>query len=232
MIPIRSLVPRTRVAVVTGLLIALNVAAFLFELSLGHRLPAFVRVFGLRPVVATSFLWTLDPTRLVPVVTSMFLHGGWLHLAGNMLFLWVFGAPVEDRIGSARFAALYFAGGLAAAAAQVFVAPDSTAPMIGASGAIAAVLGAYLVIYPLSRVLTAVPIFVLVFFWRLPALLFLVVWFAMQFMSGVASIETGQALYGGVAYWAHVGGFISGLALGLALAPEDDVYRRRVAWAG
>ncbi len=231
MIPLRSLVPRTRLAVVTAILIALNVVAFLFELSLGRQLPAFIGVFGLRPAVATSFLWTLDPARLVPMVTSMFLHGGWLHLAGNMLFLWVFGAPVEDRLGSGRFLALYVLGGLAAATAQIAVAPDSLAPMIGASGAIAAVLGAYLYLFPRSRVLTAVPIVVVFVFWRLPAVLFLVVWFAMQFASGVASIETGQALYGGVAYWAHIGGFLAGVALAINLTPDYHTPRRPFVWA-
>ena len=222
MIPLRSMVPRSRPAVVTTLLILANVLAFLFELSLGPTLPRFVAAFGLRPISTLRHLIALDGTGAVlPVFTSMFLHGGWAHLLGNMLFLWVFGSTVESRLGHARYAALYFLSGMAAATAQVAAAPLSSAPMIGASGAIAGVLGAYLLLYPRAKVLSLVPLFFFVFLWEVPAVLLLVMWIVTQFVSGVASLETGQALYGGVAYWAHVGGFFAGLALAALLEPRD-----------
>jgi membrane associated rhomboid family serine protease len=150
----------------------------------------------------------------------MFLHAGWLHLGGNMLFLWVFGGNVEDRLGHARFLALYFFAGFAATLLQVFMSFDSLVPLIGASGAIAGVLGGYLLLFPRARVLTLVIVILFPLFVELPAVFLLLVWFASQFASGVASLETGEALYGGVAYWGHIGGFIAGLVLALLLEPE------------
>jgi membrane associated rhomboid family serine protease len=147
----------------------------------------------------------------------MFLHGGWLHLGGNMLYLWIFGDNVEDRLGHVRFLLFYLACGLAAALAQIYVNPTSTIPMVGASGAVAGVLGAYLVLLPQAQVLALIPI---IFFFQLvelPAFLFLLFWFLMQFLNGAASIATTQATTGGVAWWAHIGGFVSGMALGFLL---------------
>jgi membrane associated rhomboid family serine protease len=139
----------------------------------------------------------------------MFLHGGWLHLIGNMLYLWIFGDNVEDRVGHVRFVVLYFAGGIAAALAQVYIAPDARIPMVGASGAIAAVLGAYLVLYPHARVYTLIPLLFGII--AVPAVLYLGFWFVLQLISGVSSIGASQQ--GGVAFFAHVGGFVSGIVL-------------------
>jgi membrane associated rhomboid family serine protease len=141
----------------------------------------------------------------------MVMHGSWLHIIGNMLFLWIFGNNIEDSVGHFRFIVFYLLCGIAAAAAQVAIAPDSTVPMIGASGAVSGVLGAYLLLFPRARVLVLLPIWI---FWRLievPAMLMLIVWFAMQFLSGltVRGVNTG----GGVAFWAHVGGFVAGIML-------------------
>lgn len=231
MIPVRSLQPRSRRAVVTAALIALNLFAFYWELQQGTALPRSIRAFGLRPIVFTSHWQTLSLQVWIPLVTSMFLHGGWLHLLGNMLFLWVFGGNVEDRLGHGRFLGLYLASGLLAAATQMWVAPDAMMPMIGASGAIAGVLGAYLFLFPRARVLTLVPILFLFFFWELPAILVLALWFLGQFVSGVAVLDTGQALYGGVAYWAHIGGFLAGALSGILLEPQRSARPRPGTWA-
>jgi membrane associated rhomboid family serine protease len=142
----------------------------------------------------------------------MFLHGGWAHILGNMLFLWIFGKNVEDSIGHFKFVVFYLLCGVAAAAAQVALSPDSTVPMIGASGAISGVLGAYLLLFPRARVLVLFPIWI---FWRVfyvPAILYLVFWFGMQLLSGMAVLNT-MDVNGGVAFWAHVGGFIAGIFL-------------------
>lgn len=228
MIPLRSSLRRSRPAVVTGSLVALNLLAFLFELKLGRELPQFIRLFGLRPALFSTYWWTFSPFVWVPFFSSMFLHAGWLHLAGNMLFLWVFGRDVEEYFGGARFFTLYLLSGLGASFVQVWMTPDSPVPGIGASGAIAGVLGAYLLLFPRSRVMTLVVLIVFPLFVELPAVLLLAVWFAGQFASGVASLETGEALYGGVAYWGHVGGFLSGVALALLLG-GGDLLRDRYA---
>jgi membrane associated rhomboid family serine protease len=141
----------------------------------------------------------------------MFLHGGWLHIIGNMLYLWIFGNNVEDSIGHFKFIVFYLLCGIAAAAAQVAISPDSTVPMIGASGAISGVLGAYLLLLPRARVLVLFPIWI---FWRVfyvPAMLMLVLWFGMQLLSGLAVLHVD--VNGGVAFWAHVGGFVAGILL-------------------
>jgi len=146
---------------------------------------------------------------LTTLLTSMFLHGGWLHLIGNMWYLWIFGDNVEDRLGHGRYLLLYVAGGAAAALAQVAIAPDSRIPMLGASGAIASVLGAYIVLYPRASVYTWVPIFLGIV--RIPAVVWLGLWFALQLLSGVASLGAQQS--GGVAFFAHAGGFVAGVVL-------------------
>jgi len=220
MFPIRSRQPRYRIAVITGALIACNLLAFYYELMQGDDLPSLIRVLGLRPALFTSYWWTGSVYVWLPFVTSMFLHGGWLHLAGNMLFLWVFGAGLEDRLGHGRFLALYLLAGLAASLTQILMLPDSPLPVIGASGAIAGVLGAYLFLFPRARVLTLIIILIFPLLIDLPVVFLLVIWFANQLLAGVASLETGEALYGGVAYWGHIGGFVSGAILGLLLVPR------------
>lgn len=213
MIPLRDANPSRRLAVVNIALVLLNVAAFLYEISLGPRLGDFVMASALTPA---EFLAGGGVARFGPMFVSMFLHGGWAHLIGNMLFLWIFGDNVEDRLGHLAYLAFYLAAGVAAAFAHIAFDPASTTPMVGASGAVAGVLGAYLVLYPGARVLTIVPIF---FLWitEVPAWLLLVMWFGLQVLSGSAALSpTTAEAASAVAYWAHVGGFVAGVAVGFA----------------
>ena len=203
MIPLRDVIPSRTFPLFTIAFIAFNAIAFLFELSLSdHALEALIYQYG---VVPARFRW-------LPVLTSMFLHAGWLHFLGNMLYLWIFGDNVEDRLGHVRFVLFYVFCGAAAALTHVFVNPASALPTIGASGAIAGVMGAYFVLYPRSRVLALVPLFI---FWEIievPAVFFLGLWFVMQFFSGVGSISADVGVESsGVAFWAHVAGFVAGL---------------------
>ena len=220
MIPLRDAIPSQSPPAVTVLLITLNVLAFLYELSLGKALDVFIMQYGavpLRFILAGQMEEVSTVERFLPLFTSMFLHGGWLHLGGNMLYLWIFGDNVEDRLGHVRFLLFYLACGLAAALAQIYINPTSKIPMVGASGAVAGVLGAYLVLFPHARVLALIPI---VFFFQiveLPALLFLGFWFLMQFLNGAISITAANYATGGVAWWAHIGGFVSGVVLAYLL---------------
>jgi membrane associated rhomboid family serine protease len=219
MIPLRDVIPsRTAPLATVGLIVA-NALVFAFQLTLPEEdLRLFVQLYGVVPAA-------LDPLTLV---TSMFLHGGWLHFLGNMLYLWIFGDNVEDRVGHGRFLAFYLLCGVAAALAQVAVNPGSRVPMVGASGAIAGVMGAYFVLFPHSRILTLVPFF---FYWELvevPAVLFLGFWFVLQFLSGVGSLAPMTAEdVGGIAFWAHVAGFAVGAGLIRFLRRPE---RRRVEW--
>jgi membrane associated rhomboid family serine protease len=227
-IPLRDTIPSRRAPVVTVALIVVNVLVFLHETALGPYLPRFIDAFGLIP---SRFLqWPgdpLDPARFFPLFTSMFWHGGWLHLLGNMLYLWIFGDNVEDRLGHARYLFFYLACGLAAALTQIALSPTSTIPTVGASGAIAGVLGAYVVSFPRSRVLTFVPLLFIPWIVEIPAVAYLVIWFAMQLVSGLASLHGSGADGGGVAWWAHVGGFVAGVAFVLVLAPASSRSRAR-----
>jgi membrane associated rhomboid family serine protease len=205
MFPVSDVIPSRTTPVVTISLIAANALAFLYQLTLGDRqLQIFVETYG---VVPAYFTW-------LSVLTSMFLHGGWLHFGGNMLYLWIFGDNVEDRLGHGRYLLFYLGSGAAAALAQTATSPSSLVPMVGASGAIAGVMGAYFVLFPHSRVLTAV--FIVFFFdvIEIPAIFFLGIWFLMQFFSGVGSLGA-DAAQGGVAFWAHIGGFVVGALVGL-----------------
>jgi membrane associated rhomboid family serine protease len=213
MIPLRDDVPTRIAPTVTISLVALNVAAFLYELSLGpgrrgHAgAEAFITSFGVVPRELLAPRVSLR-TLLTPL-TSMFLHGGFLHIGGNMLYLWIFGNNVEDLLGHARYLVFYLFCGFVAVAAHVASAPESAVPVIGASGAIAGVLGAYAVSYPTARIRTLIP---LGFLWTtisLPAIVLLALWFAMQIWFGTMQGSGG----GGVAWWAHVGGFIAGAIL-------------------
>lgn len=202
----------------TLLLIMANTLVFLYELSLGPALNRFIDVFGLVPArYVTPHGWILSNLAglLVPVIVSMFLHGGWLHLIGNMLFLFVFGRSVEDRFGHSRYLFLYFVSGFAAAILHLSMNAGSRLPSIGASGAIAGVLGAYFVCFPRARITTV--IFLIFFLWtvHLPAVLVLGYWFLIQFVMGYQMLAIQSATGGGVAWWAHVGGFLAGMILGL-----------------
>ena len=218
MIPLRDVIPSRTTPYVTISLVVINALVFLYELGLGDQVNEFMFAFGLVPAF---FTWPA-------VLTSMFLHGGFLHVAGNMLYLWIFGDNVEDQMGHGRFLAFYLLCGVAAALAQTLTVPDSTVPMVGASGAIAGVMGAYFILYPHSRIVTLVT---LLFFWQImeiPAIAFLGIWFVMQLLSGVGSIaSTGHGPAGGIAFWAHVAGFAAG-AIGVWIFRRPE--RQRVEW--
>ena len=204
MIPLRDVIPSRTFPFFTITFIVLNSIAFFFEQSMSRRtLEHFIQMYGLVPA-------RFD---VLTVFTSMFLHGGWGHFLGNMLFLWIFGDNVEDRLGHGRFVFFYLLCGVAAVAAHVYVNPTSTIPTIGASGAIAGVLGAYFVLYPHSRVLALVPLVIIFEIVEVPAILFLGLWFLMQFFYvGMAAAVRTSAEGGGVAFWAHIAGFIAGMA--------------------
>ncbi len=220
MIPLRDVIPSRTTPYVTIGLIVVNALVFLYEMTLGDpTLEEFILYFGLVPA---AFSW-------VTVLTSMFLHGGVLHFGGNMLFLCIFGDNVEDRMGHGRFVAFYLLCGAAAALAQTAMSPDSVVPMVGASGAVAGVMGAYFVLYPHSRIVTLVPLFVFFHVMEVPALVFLGLWFVLQFVSGVGSIAaaTGGEPAGGIAFWAHVAGFVAGVSGVLVFRRPE---RQRVEW--
>jgi membrane associated rhomboid family serine protease len=209
-IPLRDRNPVTRPPVLVWSLVAANITVFLFEVYLRLArgpglLEAFMNTYG---AVPARFAATWDIT---PLLSSMFLHGGLLHLIGNLWFLWIFGDNVEDRLGRVRFLLLYFGTGLVAALTQIVLAPQSTVPMVGASGAIAGVLAAYVRLFPRARVLTLIPIFIFIQFVELPAFLFIFVWFGLQLVQGTLSLGTLGANTGGTAFFAHIGGFVAGL---------------------
>ena len=253
MFPIKDNIPTDRFPVVTVVLIALNVIAYFFwqkgGLSFGdpsnadycdnlvryatipyeitnpgqHCAPVTSEAFSCSP----SFGERFDlPPAYVTVFTSMFMHGGLLHLAGNMLFLWIFGNNVEDSMGPVKFIVFYLLSGLAATAAQILIGPDSMVPNIGASGAVAGVLGGYILLFPRARVVTI--IFIVFFFTilELPALLILGFWFLQQALFGYFDLASGTGQGGGVAYWAHIGGFVFGL-IAIKLFADERKRRRQ-----
>ena len=232
MIPLRDRNPTRRTPIVTFALIGACFAAFALELSVtatsgDASLEAFFQRWGAVPADITGALSTgeLASQAIVGIFSSMFLHAGWLHLLGNMLFLWIFGNNVEDRLGSALFLAFYLAGGIAAALTQVAIAPSSTVPLVGASGAIAAALGAYIVLFPGARILSLV---FLGFFYQLlevPAIIVLGFWFGLQLLSGFAAFDA-ETAQGGVAFFAHIGGFVAGALVALPFRLRDQ---RRLA---
>jgi membrane associated rhomboid family serine protease len=216
MIPLRDTLPSHSTPVVTIGLIVANVLVFLYEMSLdAYTLNEFVYAYGMVP---DRFAWSA-------VLTSMFLHGGWMHLIGNMWFLWIYGDNVEDILGKARYLVFYLLSGAAAVLVQVAIQSDSRIPIIGASGAIAGVMGAYMVKFPHARILTLIPIFFIVTFQEIPAFLILVYWFVIQFFSGVGAIASAHQ-GGGVAWFAHIGGFLAGMAL-IQFMRTRERYRRR-----
>ena len=202
MIPLRDVIPSRTTPYLTVTIIAINAIAWIYELSLPREeLPLFLQQFGVVPAYFSA------PT----LISSMFLHGGWSHVLGNMWYLWIFGDNVEDRLGHGRFLVFYLLCGIAAAAGQIVIDPQSTLPTIGASGAIAGVMGAYFVLYPQSRVLTLIPLIV---FWEiieLPAIFLLGFWFLMQLFSAGAIAVTASTHGGGIAFMAHVAGFLVGM---------------------
>ena len=230
MIPLRDNAAPRRLTPANTILIAANLAAFIYELSLGPRVVDFVGRFAMVPAEVTNSL-SMHPlgAALRPamtIITSMFLHGGIWHVLGNMLYLFIFGAAVEYRMGASRYAVFYFASGIAAALATILIAPESRVPVIGASGAIAGVLGAYFIFYPRGRITTILPIFIFIQVIEIPAVIYLLLWFAIQLYAGIAAGQQGAAM-GGVAWWAHVGGFLFGLALAPLLAKNPKPRKSR-----
>jgi len=225
MIPLRDTIPSGSYPVVNLLLIALNVLCFFYELSLGPAASALLERYGLVPAA-----FGLSAGGITPLFTSMFLHSGWLHLGGNMLFLYIFGDNVEDRLGHVRYVLFYLLSGAAAGLAQAYTMPSSRIPMIGASGAIAGVTGAYFLFYPRARVVTLVPIFFFFQIIEIPAVVFLLLWFVMQVMYGLATVSAHGQAVGGVAFWAHVGGFLFGMLSGPLLVRRSRQSVRQPSW--
>jgi membrane associated rhomboid family serine protease len=230
MIPFRDNIPARTKPVVTVTIILVNVIVFLYELALpADGLESFFFANGLVPAKLEAF--GMDPVGAVTQVgsgmfTSMFLHGGLLHLLGNMWYLWIFGDNIEDRMGHFRFLLFYLLCGLLAGGAHLVFNLDSSIPSIGASGAVAGVLGAYLLSYPFARILTIIPLFIIWPIIELPALLVLGFWFLVQLFNGFAFLGASPELAGGVAWWAHIGGFFAGILLvGLFARPVVRRYR-------
>ena len=209
MIPLRDDNPAQRIPVVTRVFILANIAIWVVELSLGEALPEFLREWGVVPgrLVASLAGDTSLPVEAATLVTSMFLHGGWMHIIGNMWYLWIFGDNVEDRMGSLRYFFFYLVGGVVSALVHSALLPGSAIPTVGASGAIAAVLGGYAQAFPRARVLTLIPVFFFFQVIAVPALVLLGVWFLIQFVAGTLTFGSGS---GGVAWWAHIAGFVYG----------------------
>jgi membrane associated rhomboid family serine protease len=217
MIPIKDTVPRRTYPFATLLIIIVNLLVFAFELSLPERIRNdFISVFGLVPLRYSHHRWAhlsgVPLNAYLPFVTNLFLHGGWLHIIGNMWFLYLFGDNVEDRLGHCRYLLFYLLSGVAANLVHFFVNQDSTMPVIGASGAIAGVMGAYLRLFPRAKIVTLVPILFFPFFFEVPAFLFMGFWFLMQLLSGAVSLAVTNAGEG-IAWWAHIGGFGVGFFL-------------------
>jgi len=220
MFPLRDDQPLHSVSLSTFFIIALNVLVFLYQLQLDdYSLNAFIAHWGLTA--------TVRGFHLANIFTSMFIHGGWMHIIGNMMFLWCFGRSLEDAMGSGKFLVFYLLCGVAAAFTQSFLTWGSRAPMVGASGAIAGVMGAYLLKFPRAKIQTLV-IFI-VFFTRIeiPAVLVLGYWFIVQLFSGAGSLGYSHLSQGGTAYFAHIGGFIAGMILVNVLGTQTRYYRRR-----
>jgi membrane associated rhomboid family serine protease len=212
MIPLRSSEPHYTRPTVTLWIIAANVVVFLYEKSMSdYALERFIFAHGIVP----------DRLQYSSILTSMFIHGGFLHIAGNMWFLWIFGRGVEDLLGHARYLFLYFAGGFAAAFLYILLNSNSTVPTVGASGAIAGVMGAYLIKFPRARIVTLVFIVIFITTLDIPAAFLLLYWFAIQFFSGVGTVGADAASNGGVAWFAHVGGFIAGMLLVMLMPTQQ-----------
>jgi rhomboid family protein len=211
MFPLSDHLPRRTTPVINYLLIATNIFMFLWELSLGPNIER--ALFGVAFIPA-RFWYSPDLANIFTVFVSMFLHGGWIHLGGNMLYLWIFGDNVEDRLGHTKYLLFYFICGIIATIAHAVVNPASRIPSIGASGAIAGVLGGYIVMFPRARVTTLIPIFVFITVREIPAVVVLGLWFVLQLFIGTASLSVaGGEEAGGVAVFAHIGGFIAGMIL-------------------
>ncbi len=213
MLPIHDDNPTKTTPYITYILIGFCVLVFLWELSLAEQLQGIMFSLGVVPAILVGDATLPAELMIIPawtsIFTSMFMHGGWMHLLSNMLYLWIFGNNIEDAMGPRRFVIFYFLCGIAAVFTQALPNPDSTIPMVGASGAISGVLGAYLLLYPHAKVLMAIPLWIIFYTFRVPAFLVLILWFGMQLFSSYVSGDQ----EGGVAFGAHIGGFIAGMLL-------------------
>ncbi len=230
MLPIRDTIPRQNPPIATWLLILANSVVFLFELMMPQPvLQQFLHWFGIVPARFTHPDWALSVGFPLhdywPFLTSMFLHGGWTHIIGNMWTLWIFGDNVEDRMGPVRFVIFYLLCGLAAGIVHCFTNPHSTLPTVGASGAVAGVMGAYFFLFPYSRLVVLFPVLFFPLFFELPAVTYLGFWVLSQVFSGTLSLGDARQV-GGVAWWAHVGGFATGLVLQFFFVRRGRAYRR------
>ncbi len=225
MLPIRDTIHSDSFPIVNYTIIGLNTAVFLFQVNMPDRLlERLILTFGMVPARLPLFepwRFLFNPLASISLFTHMFLHGGWVHFLSNMWILFIFGDNVEDRLGSFRYLVFYIFGGLAAAFTQAFVDPTSQVPAIGASGAIAAVMGAYFLLFPNAKVITLIPLFFIPYFIEISAFFFLGIWFITQFFSGVASLlSPAQMSMGGIAWFAHIGGFVFGLLTIKIFAPR------------
>jgi membrane associated rhomboid family serine protease len=221
-VPLRDENPTEITPYVNYTLIAINILVFVYEISLSSQeLERFVRTYAIVPRELTASFGSGDMSQIMPqlltLVTSQFLHGGFLHLAGNMLFLWIFGNNIEEQLGRFKYLIFYLTCGILAGLAQWFFSTQSNVPALGASGAIAGVLGAYILRFPKAKILTLVPLGFFFYTLRIPAIFFLGIWFLQQAFYGIASLQVSANIGtegGGVAYWAHAGGFVFGAILG------------------
>lgn len=222
MIPLRDSIRPRRTPFVNWLLIGINIYVFILQLSLSPaELQQFFQQFGVIPARISrldfSLLLTGTWEPFLPLCTSIFLHGGWWHLLGNMLYLWVFGDNIEDRLGHLGYFVFYLAMGIIASLTHIWSDPSSTVPMIGASGAVAGVLGAYFIAYPKARVAALVPVFFLLTIAEIKAVYFLFLWFLLQALYGLGTMQGAQS----VAWWAHIGGFVAGALVFFILKPRN-----------
>ncbi|HWF40109.1 MAG TPA: rhomboid family intramembrane serine protease [Candidatus Acidoferrales bacterium] len=228
MIPLKDTTPRRSFPIVTVLLIVANVVVFIHQIMLPpHAQDLFIKTYAFTPrnlqLALQGHRYTLQQG-LIPLFTSVFLHGGFMHILGNMWFLWIFGGNVEDRMGSVTYLFFYLVCGLGSGITQTAFSWGSNIPSLGASGAISGVLGAYIVFFPGSRILTLIPLFIIFFTARIPAWIFIGLWFLAQFLSGLGSLNApGAANAGGVAWWAHVGGFALGLLIARSMGSRRTV---------
>lgn len=227
MIPLRTSVTQQQVPWVNHVLIGANLALFAYELALGPQVENFVQTYGWVPATFSQALEQGTVPPLSPLLFCMFLHGSWAHLLGNLLYLYIFGGNVEDHLGHLRYLIFYSVGGMIAVLVQTYTNPTSTLPMIGASGAIAAVTGAYFVFCPTARVLTLLPLGFSFPVIRIPAVFYLVLWLGLQVGAGMHAQAATTTPVVEVAWWAHVGGFIGGLLLGPLLLLKRRHPRRR-----
>jgi membrane associated rhomboid family serine protease len=232
LIPLKDLTPRRSFPIITLFLILINVAVFIYQIRLpDHAAEIFVNTYAVIPariqLALAGHHYTLTQA-LLPLFTCMFLHAGWLHIIGNMWFLWIFGANVEDRMGPLAYLIFYLLCGVGSSIAQTAFSWGSHVPALGASGAISGVLGAYIVFFPTSQIYTLVTLFIIWFRARIPAIVFIGLWFVLQALSAFSSLgASGQIESGGVAWWAHIGGF----ALGLLLAKIIPWRAQRISYA-